>query len=253
MKNESEIQKIENEIYKRFDELKDNKKIVSENIDDSNFELKEILKFLGQASDKKVLDVGCGKGKFCRKIKDIGFDIIGVDPSKELIKKAAENNKDIKFIEASATSLPFSDSEFDFIICIEVLEHIPDTEKAIKEMTRVLKPQGRFLIIDKNIFSLHHRYFVPTIFWKKYMEITNHWMYPRNFPFKEKYFSPRKIDKIIKKYCSKSKINFIYPTFEIKNYSFGKKIILKICGSVSFLQHKILPFLDFFVAWVGEK
>jgi len=243
---------LENKIFKRFDELKDGG-LVSKFVENSDFELKEVLKFLSRVSDKKVLDVGCGKGKISRKLKDLGFDVIGIEPSIELIKIARKNNPDIKFIQASATNLPFEKETFDFLICIEVLEHIPDTKKAIKEMIRVLKLNGKVLIIDKNILSLNPDYLIPTFFLKRFLENRNKWMYPKNFPFKEKYFIPWKLNNVLKKYCSQTKIEYLYYKASGGNVSSLRKIIICITNIISLFMHKFFPFLDLFIAWEGTK
>lgn len=242
---------IEDKIIQRFNE---SFHIFPDKINSRDFRVKEILKTLGRPSDKKILDLGCGKGRFCRQIKDAGFvNIIGADPSKELIKTARENNKDIQFVQASATSLPFGSDEFDFLICIETLSHVLDTEKAIKEMARVLKSGGKILVIDKNILSLHPLYFIPTFLWKIFLENRNKWFYPQNFFFKEKYFSPWKLNKVFKKYFSRTKINFIRCELENKNQPLFLKFVFKIHSIVSFIFYSFFPFLNLFVAWEGIK
>ena len=242
---------IEKKIIKRFDELSS---IFPGEINPNDFRVKKILKFLGKPSDKKILDLGCGKGRFCRKLKDAGFmNIIGAEPSKELIKTARKNNKDIKFIQASATDLPFSDNEFDSLICIEVLGHIPDTEKAVNEMARVLKPGGKLFIIDKNILSLDPLYFIPTFLWKNFLENINKWFYPRNFLFKEKYFFPWKLNKILKRHFLSTKMAFIRYEFKDKNPSLFLKNIFKIHNMISALFYIFFPFLNLFTVWEGRK
>ena len=247
-----EAREIEKKIFLKFDEFID-KKVVSETIEDSDSMLKEILLFLGAPADQKIIDIGCGKGRFCRKLRDLGFNIIGVEPSKELIKLTKKKHKDIKFIRASATNLPFRNNTFDSLICVEVLEHIPDTEGAIREMMRVLKKGGRFVIIDKNILSLHFKYFIPTFLWKRFLEFINRWMYPRGFPFREKYFVPWRLKQLLKKYCLRTEIRFIRYQFKSKNRHLFGTIVLFMHNTISFLLHRISPFLDFFVVWRGEK
>lgn len=245
------MQEIEDKIIQRFDEQSG---IFPEDINLGDFRVKKLLKFLGAASGKKILDLGCGKGRFCKIIKNSGFiNIVGVDPSVELVKAAKLNNKDIKFIEASATSLSFHDGEFDILVCIEVLEHIPDTEKAIKEMSRVLKPGGRILVLDKNILSLHPVYFVPTFIWKSFLESINKWFYPKNFIFKEKYFVPWELNKTIKKYFSNSKVSFIRYEIENNNRQFFIKSFISMHNIVSLVFYKVFPFFNFFIVWEGVK
>ncbi len=81
----------------------------------------------------RVLEVGSGRGY----LQDIVEDYTGLDISSEV---ASHYHK--KFVLGSATEMPFSDNSFDAIWSIWVLEHIPQPEKVLNEMRRVLKPGG---------------------------------------------------------------------------------------------------------------
>ena len=96
-----------------------------------------------------VLDVGCGKGRFARVVKE-NFpqaDVWGLDISPEMLKYVPP---EISTRAGVMTQLPFPDSEFDFVYATESLEHAVDTKAALSEMCRVLKPGGGLVIIDKN-------------------------------------------------------------------------------------------------------
>lgn len=245
--------KIEKEIIKKFDEA--GGEVVDDFVGASNFEWKEILDFFGHSgrTGNKLLDVGAGKGKFSKKLKEKGFDIIAVEPSVKLLEAGKKLYPDINFIQASVTSLPFPDDVFDYVLCVEVLEHIPDTEKAIKEMARVLKSGGKMLIIDKNIISLHPTYLIPTFLWKWFLEHCNKWMYPKNFPFREKYFVPWKVNKIMKRYFKKSKTRFIRWKLIKRKRSLTGKVLAGLYSVVSVIIFKSLPFLNFYVSWRAIK
>ncbi len=247
------MEELKNKIIERFN-APEGLRAVTSSIDDSNFELKKVLEFLGEPNkNKKILDVGCGRGSFTRKLEDKGFEVVGVEPASELVREAKVINKDIQFIQADAASLPFTDDYFDYVLCIEVLEHIPDAESALREMARVLKKRGTFVLIDKNILSLHHVYFIPTYLWKKFNELTNRWMYPRDFPFKEKYFIPWQLNAALKRHFSTSKITFLRFQPDIKKRSFLKKFLLGLHSFVSLVLHTVFPFLDFYVVWSATK
>lgn len=62
-------------------------------------------------------------------------------------------SKDYLFSIADITKLPFADSSFDCVICSEVMEHIPDHEKALKELDRILKPQGTLAVSVPRFFT----------------------------------------------------------------------------------------------------
>ena len=84
-------------------------------------------------SNKRVLEVGCGRGAF----QDLVEDYTGVDFASTVAKKLHK-----PFFEASATALPFERDSFDATWTIWVLEHVPDPERAFVELRRVLKPGG---------------------------------------------------------------------------------------------------------------
>ena len=83
--------------------------------------------------DKRVLDVGSGQGA----LQDVVSDFTGLD-----ISSTAARFYHKPFVEGSATELPFPDNSFDAVWTIDVLEHVPQPEKALSEMRRVLRPGG---------------------------------------------------------------------------------------------------------------
>ena len=108
-----------------------------------------LLKFFGDLTDKCVLDVGCGKGRFARVLQEQnpGTEIWGLDISEEMLRFVPAG---IHTVTGSMTELPFADSAFDCVYATESLEHAVEIERAVEEMCRVLKPGGKLLIVDKN-------------------------------------------------------------------------------------------------------
>ncbi len=100
--------------------------------------LKGIESFARQyhLSDKKVLEVGSGTGA----LQDTVPDYTGLDLAASVARYYHK-----PFVAGSATDLPFADNTFDAIWTIWVLEHIPEPERAMMEMRRVLKPDGLLL------------------------------------------------------------------------------------------------------------
>ena len=103
----------------------------------------------------KVLDVGCGLGGPCRMLADeYNCQATGIDLSNEYIRTAKELSKLVKldsktsFIQGDATSLSFDDNKFDVVWTQHVQMNIPNKEKLYSEISRVLKPGGRFLYYD---------------------------------------------------------------------------------------------------------
>lgn len=110
----------------------------------------EITPFLKK--DLKVLDVGCGTGKFAFRLSGIykGLNIHGVDLSKDMIGKAASKLKseEIEFKIGDAEELPYESNMFDIITCFNSFHHYPNQRRAVSEMHRVLKDDGKLIIID---------------------------------------------------------------------------------------------------------
>lgn len=97
---------------------------------------------------KKVLDVGCGTGRFSRTLADWGAIVVAVDLS-EAIYVAQENSgtrDNIIFAYADLFKLPFPTGYFDVILAWGVLHHTPNTESAFKAVVQHLKPGGVFSV-----------------------------------------------------------------------------------------------------------
>lgn len=111
----------------------------------------EELVFLGEHATPgmKVLDIGCGNGRFYDVIKDREINYTGVDSSAGLLSEAKKRHPEIEFIEGDATKLPFPDSTFDIAYSFAVIHHIPSRklrELFIKEAARVLHSGNTFII-----------------------------------------------------------------------------------------------------------
>jgi len=116
----------------------------------------------------KVLDIGCGGGYLSEELARKGFQVTGIDPSKETIicaqKHAQDNNLNINYIHGYAENLPFEPKSFSIILCCDVLEHVSDLKKVIEEISRVLTPGGIFF------FETLNRTFVSKIILKATQE-----------------------------------------------------------------------------------
>jgi ubiquinone/menaquinone biosynthesis C-methylase UbiE len=98
---------------------------------------------------EKILDIGCGQGICSQKI-DLGQGhYTGIDSSELLIKRASEiyNTANTKFLVADALDLPFDDASFDAVFSISLIHLIEDVDEVIDELSRVLKPKGRFFLV----------------------------------------------------------------------------------------------------------
>jgi len=95
-----------------------------------------------------VLDLGCGSGRWSLYIADRVACIESIDPSDSVYAAAStlSKKKNVRVTQAGAGNIPFPDESFDFILCLGVLHHIPDTARALHGATQKLKPGGHALL-----------------------------------------------------------------------------------------------------------
>jgi ubiquinone/menaquinone biosynthesis C-methylase UbiE len=104
------------------------------------------IAFAGVADGEKILDVGCGTGSLAFALAEAANleRIAAIDASEIYLAAARAKNKDprISFEHADARALPFEDGSFDRAMSLLVLQFIPETERAVREMCRVVRPGG---------------------------------------------------------------------------------------------------------------
>lgn len=98
---------------------------------------------------KKILDLGCGPGKFLPSLARygnvIGLDLFPLDYDRSA-KKEIKSFKNVDLIKGDIEKLPFLNNSVDLIIAADVLEHIPNVRQALEEILRTLKPEGSLII-----------------------------------------------------------------------------------------------------------
>ena len=121
----------------------------------SRLRLNHLLdKYLPESGDGlKLLDVGCGTGYHLARYKERGFDITGVDGSPEMLKQARLANPEIDFQQCDVDHIPLADNSYEVVMCIEVLRYLPDISPCLKEISRLLKPNGIALITASPILQ----------------------------------------------------------------------------------------------------
>lgn len=106
------------------------------------------------ATDRDVLEVGCGTGLLMQGLSGTARRLAGVDLSPGMLRPARERGFDV--IEGSAEALPVADDSFDLVFSFKVLAHVPDIKRALAEMLRVLRPGGYMVADFYNRLSLRH-------------------------------------------------------------------------------------------------
>jgi SAM-dependent methyltransferase len=102
---------------------------------------------------RDALDVGCGEGRFCRRLKALGVAATGIDPTPQLLETAKQRDPSGDYRHGRAEQLAFDDGSFDLVVSYVTLVDIPDFRTAISEMARVLRPGGSLLIANLTGFT----------------------------------------------------------------------------------------------------
>lgn len=98
----------------------------------------------------RVLEIGSGTGTLLSRLRDRGVDISGVDVNADLVAEARRWHGDLPLHHVQGTAVPFPDRSFDIVMSFDVFEHIPDSDAHLREVVRVLRPGGTYLIQTPN-------------------------------------------------------------------------------------------------------
>lgn len=141
-----------------------------------------------------ILDAGIGTGRTAGPLLDLGIHLVGIDISKEMLKKASERlagrvtKSQVSLLIGDATQLPFRDCSFDVVIAVHLLHLLKNWKQAIRETRRVLKPKNPFIVAGHNCPEL------DTKLGQTYLEILLDMVHERGAPKK----IWRRIVKILK-------------------------------------------------------
>lgn len=128
-----------------------------------------LVEMLGAGPGDSVLDAGCGYGFHASRLARRGLSVTGVDFSEAALGRAqhylaqAGLGGQVELRQGNLLGLPFEDANFDYVSCWGVLMHIPEVERALEELVRVLRPGGRLVLAENNADSLHVRLWEPTL------------------------------------------------------------------------------------------
>lgn len=106
---------------------------------------------------RSVLEVGCGTGAFAERMTtdNPGATVIATDQSARFVELTAARGVDARL--ADVQDLPFADGSFDLVAALWMLYHVPDLDRGLAEVRRVLRPGGRFLAVtngDEHVAEL---------------------------------------------------------------------------------------------------
>ena len=186
MAREQLTPELRDRIRASFDDAAADEEHFPSTIDPRIFHVKLILEHLGDVAGKRVLDVGCGKGRFARIVKERYplAEVWGLDISEQMLRHVPPG---IHTRAGTMTELPFPDAFFDGAYATESLEHAVEVDRAVAEMCRVVKPGGRIAVIDKN-----------AVHWGRLK--TPEW---------EKWFGRKELERLLARDCREVRSQFI--------------------------------------------
>ena len=154
------------EIIRHFNEAAADEENYPSTIDPRIYHVQLLFEYFGNLNERRVLDVGCGKGRFARVLAERcpRGSFVGFDLAEAMLRRVPAG---IHACAGSMTALPFASNSVDRAYATESLEHAVDIETAIAEMCRVVKPGGRIVIIDKNLQQWGR---LPTPDWEKWFD-----------------------------------------------------------------------------------
>jgi SAM-dependent methyltransferase len=110
----------------------------------------------------RVLDVGCGAGGWHARIAATGAALIGIDLMPGMLQEARATGAALEptplLAQVDAQALPFGAATVDRVLCAGVLYHVPDCERTLREMRRVLRPGGRAVISTNGAYAMRRIY-----------------------------------------------------------------------------------------------
>lgn len=109
-----------------------------------------ILSLVGDVTDCRVLDIGCGDGFLAVTLGQRGANVVGLDASQSMLeaarKRASDQETDVVLSLGLAERLPFADQSFDVVVAVTILCFVAEAEQTFAEIGRVLRPGGRLVI-----------------------------------------------------------------------------------------------------------
>jgi ubiquinone/menaquinone biosynthesis C-methylase UbiE len=121
--------------------------VVTRSVDKRSTFITDCLK---TSKNQNILEIGCGCGVYLPLLSTYAATLTAVDINESYLAEAGKQGSNAILKNMSAESLEFSDRSFDVVVMIETLEHIPDDQKALREISRVLKPGGKLIITAPN-------------------------------------------------------------------------------------------------------
>jgi ubiquinone/menaquinone biosynthesis C-methylase UbiE len=113
-----------------------------------------LVEYAKPTADDFALDIATGTGNAAFAIADAGANVVGIDIATKMLERASERaveegRTNVRFQEGDAESIPFPDNTFTLVVVRHAPHHFRDADKFLSEVARVLKPSGRFVMVDQ--------------------------------------------------------------------------------------------------------
>lgn len=108
------------------------------------------VRLSGLGAGARVADLGCGSGVFTELLRRRGYSAVGIDISPKLVAVGRAKYPGLELLEGDAENLPFAAGSLDGVLLSGLVHHFPDPRRLAAEVSRVLKPGGRFVAFDPN-------------------------------------------------------------------------------------------------------
>ena len=109
------------------------------------------LELIGDVQAKRVLDLGCGTGRYCALLAERGASVVGLDPSPQMLERAKQKAVVLGEIDlycGTIDKMDFPNDHFDLVVSALALSHLPELKSTLQESVRVLKRGGWMIISD---------------------------------------------------------------------------------------------------------
>jgi 2-polyprenyl-3-methyl-5-hydroxy-6-metoxy-1,4-benzoquinol methylase len=122
------------------------------------------IRVLGDLRDRRVLDVGCGRGRWSRLLRDNGAHVVGIDVSEDAIRLNQANIPGARFIKQDVLDMDFAAGSFDVAVSVTVLQHVPYDKQslAMGRLRHVVRSGGHLLLLE-NIKDRGNHMFAQSI------------------------------------------------------------------------------------------
>jgi SAM-dependent methyltransferase len=148
--------------------LNDPEVVAAEYADESRFERRRaafarstgpsavhtLFEAVAEARPRRYLEVGCGPGDMAARVKDeLGIEVVALDISPRMVELTRERGVDARV--GDVQELPFEAASFDCAVAAWMLYHVPDLDRGLAELARVLTPGGRLVAATNSIDNMH--------------------------------------------------------------------------------------------------